>query len=71
MTPKVQTSMETLKSQGHTVRCYGHEGKTWVEIDGRMLASFKEMEELADGVYSLNELEGLFVKRREAELGKL
>lgn len=60
-----------LQGQGHTVRPQSREGALWFEINGKMLASWKEMEELADGVYSLSELEELFVRRRSEKEGKL
>ena len=59
--------METLKSQGHAVRPYNREGQSWYEIDGRMLVSLQEMEDLADRVYTLLELEDLFVRMRKEE----
>jgi hypothetical protein len=67
MKQKVDAAIEALKNQGHTVRPYNREGKFWFEIDGRMLASNQEMQELADRVYSLTELEDLFVRRRNEE----
>jgi hypothetical protein len=67
MKPKVQVAVETLKTQGHTVRPYKREGQSWYEIDGRMLVSHQEMEDLADRVYSLLELEDLFVQMRKEE----
>jgi len=70
MKSKIDKAIEVLKQQGHTVRPYNREGTFWFEIDGRMLASAQEMGELADRVYSLTELEGLFKKRRAEEQGK-
>jgi hypothetical protein len=67
MKSKIDAAIEALRSQGHTVRPYNREGKFWYEIDGRMLASHQEMEDLADRVYSLLELEDLFVRRRKEE----
>ena len=67
MKSKVDAAIETLKSQGHSVRPYNREGTFWCEIDGRMLASQQEMEDLADRVYSLLELEDLFVRRQKEE----
>jgi len=37
------------------------------EIDGKMLASWEEIEDLADGVYSLVELEDLYERRQTDE----
>ena len=70
MKSKIDKAIEVLKQRGHTVRPYNREGTFWFEIDGRMLASAQEMGELADRVYSLAELEGLFKKRRAEEQGK-
>jgi hypothetical protein len=70
MKSKIDKASEVLKEQGHTVRPYNREGTFWFEIDGRMLASAQEMGELADRVYSLTELEGLFEKRGAEEEGK-
>jgi hypothetical protein len=67
MKSKVDAAIEALKSQRHTVRPYNREGQFWYEIDGRMLASHQEMEDLADRVYSLLELEDLFVRRQKEE----
>ena len=67
MKSKIDAGIEALKSQGHTVRPYNSEGKFWFEIDGRMLASHQEMEDLADHVYSFLELEDLFVRRLKEE----
>jgi hypothetical protein len=67
MKSKVNAAVETLKNQGHSVRPYNREGQFWYEIDGRMLASHQEMEDLADRVYTLLELEDLFVRRRKEE----
>ena len=69
MKRKIDTAIEALEQQGHTVRPYNRDGRFWFEIDGRMLASAQEMEELADRVYSLTELEDLFVRRRAEEQG--
>ena len=67
MKSKVDAATEGLKSHGHSVRAYNREGQLWCEIDGWMLASHQEMEDLADRVYSLLELEDLFVRRQKEE----
>ncbi len=71
MRQKIEAAIKILQGQGHTVRPQSREGTLWFEINGKMLASWKEMEELADGVYSLSELEELFVRRRSEKEGKL
>ena len=69
MKSKVDAAIETLRCQGHSVRPYDSDGQCWYEIDGRMLASNQEMEDLADRVYSLMELEDLFIRRQNEQLG--
>jgi len=67
MTPakeKIEVAIRTLRSQGHVVEIQLDHGKTWFEIDCRMRASAEEMQDLADGVYSLAELEEVFLQRR-------
>ena len=59
--------MNMLQGQGHTVRPYLRYGTLWFEIDGNMLATRQEMGELADGVYSFQELAELFARRRAEE----
>ena len=60
-----------LREQGHEVESSIRHGKLWWEIDRKMLASDEEIEQIADGIYSLAELEELFIKRRKEELGQL
>jgi len=43
----------------------------WVEIDQCMLASFREIEEMVDGVYSFEELTERFKSRHAEELRRL
>jgi hypothetical protein len=64
---QIEKAIALLRQQGHTVKPHNRDGKFWFEIDGRMLASHQEKGELADCVYSLEELEGLFKKRRVDE----
>lgn len=68
MKEKIDAAIQMLKSAGHTVKpqVRGAQGKMWFEVDSRMLVSWDEMQELADGVYSVPELEDLY-KRRQAE----
>ena len=67
MKSKIDAAIEALRSQGHSVRPYNRDGQFWYEIDGRMLESRQEMEDLADRVYTPQELEDLFVRRRKEE----
>jgi hypothetical protein len=60
-----------LREQGHRVEFLLREeenGKTkaWWKVD-EDLASAQEMENIADGIYSFEELHELFVKRRADE----
>ena len=63
---KVVAAINSMNKQGHYARVYRHQNKMWVEIDQCMLASFREIEELVDGIHSFEELAELF-KRRHAE----
>jgi hypothetical protein len=67
MKSKIYAVIEALKSQGHSVRPYNREGQSWYEIDGRMLASHQEMEDLVDRVYLVLELEDLLARRKEEQ----
>lgn len=69
MKDKIDVGIEMLRAQGHTVQAQvrGQQGRMWFEVDRRMLVSWEEMQQLADGVYSLAELEELFKKRRAEE----
>jgi hypothetical protein len=70
MKQKIDKAVGMLREQGHTVQpqIRGATGTIWFEIDGRMLASWKEMQNLADGIYNLAELEELYVRRRAEEV---
>jgi hypothetical protein len=70
MNAKIDEAIRMLGAQGHTARTYMHNNKEWFEIDYCMLATPGEMEELANGVYTLDELEELFLKRRAEEQGR-
>lgn len=61
---KIEVAVRTLRSEGHIVEIQLDRGKTWFEIDRRMRASAEEMQKLADGIFSLVELEELFMQRR-------
>ena len=55
MEADLHAAIKILQEQNHTVRPF--------EIDGHMLATRQEMLDLADGVYSLQELAELFARR--------
>lgn len=66
---KIDIAITNLRDQGHTVDPRIHtDGKMWFEIDRRMLASWQEMQALADGM-SLAQLETLYIRRRQEEQG--
>jgi signal transduction histidine kinase len=60
---KIEVAMRALRAEGHVVEVQLDGGKTWFEINHRMRASAEEMQNLADGLYSLSELEELFIER--------
>jgi hypothetical protein len=62
---KIEAAIKMLQKQGHSVQTQmrGEKNTVWFEIERRMLASWEEMENLADGVYSLEELEDLYRRR--------
>ena len=63
MEDDVNSAVRMLHTQGHTVRPYIRYGVLWFEIDSDMLATRQELLELAEGVYSLTELQELLVLR--------
>lgn len=67
---KVSKGVRMLKEQGHFVEGRVKGAKMWWEIDHRMLATPEEIEHIADGVYTLSELEDLFVRRAEEQAEK-
>jgi hypothetical protein len=70
MEEDVNAAVRMLHNQGHSVRPYIRYGALWFEIDGSMLATRQELLEMADGVYSLLELQELFVLRRSEGTGR-
>ena len=71
MSAKVVAAINSMNKQGHHARVCRHQGEMWVEIDQCMLASFREIEDLVDGVHSFEELADLFKKRHGEEHGGL
>jgi hypothetical protein len=49
------------------VEPYGFHGQSWWEIDDKMLATPEEIEHIADGIYSLADLQEIFIRRRLEE----
>ena len=57
---KISKGVQMLQKQGHRVEQYILHGKIWWQIDSRILATPDEIKKLADGVYSLRELENIY-----------
>jgi hypothetical protein len=64
---KISEGVRMLQGQGHRVELRNEFGKMWWEIDHWVPASPEEIEHLVDGVYSLDELQELYIKRRREE----
>jgi hypothetical protein len=72
MNVKIEAAMKMLAEQGHTAISCSHMGQDWYHLlDSHALVKPQEMEDLADGVYSFEELNELFSKRRLEEQGLL
>jgi hypothetical protein len=70
MKEKVVAAVKMLREQGHAVCAQVRDGKQWFHVDERMLVSWAEMNDLAEGVFSLAELEDLYQRRRAEEQQK-
>src|ERR1700740_3718628 len=64
---KISEGVRMLQGQGHRVELRNEFGKMWWEIEHWVPASPEEIEHLVDGVYSLDELQELYIKRRREE----
>jgi hypothetical protein len=60
---KISKGVQMLNEQGHRVEIHIRLGRTSWEIDGYLPASSEEIEHIADGVYSFDELLELCTKR--------
>jgi len=67
MEEDLDAAIRTLHAQGHTVRPLLRQGTQRFEIDGSILATRQELLELTAGVYSVDELRELWVRRRAEE----
>ena len=67
MEEDLNAAIKMLNGQGHIVHPFIRSGTLWFEVDGNMLVTRQEMLELADGVYSLDELRDLYVLRHAEE----
>jgi len=70
MKEKVVAAVKMLREQGHSVCAQVRDGTQWFNVDERMLVSWAEMNDLAEGVFSLVELEDLYRRRRADEQQK-
>jgi hypothetical protein len=70
MKEKVLAGVKMLRQQGHSVCAQVRDGKQWFHVDERMLVSWAEMNDMAEGVFSLVELEDLYKRRRADEQQK-
>ncbi len=68
MESQIDKGIRKLREQGTTIVRRIQDGKTWWEINGKTLASRKEVRDLANGVYSPSELIERHTKRRAEEL---
>jgi hypothetical protein len=67
MDQKIRAGRGKLEKQGHTVEgCYVGDVRCY-RIDGGTTITPKEMREIADGVYSYEDLERDLLVRRRAE----
>jgi hypothetical protein len=60
---KISKGVRMLQKQGHQVEQYTLRGKSWWQIDSRILATPEEIKQLADGVYSLRQLKKLHAEK--------
>lgn len=67
MSDKVSKGVETLRAQGHTADSLMVGEKRWWLIDSRILVTPEEIEHIADGVYCLEELELVVMRRSRME----
>jgi hypothetical protein len=72
MNVKIEAAMKMLAEQGHTAISCSHMGQDWYHLlDSHTLLKPQEMEDLADGVYSFEELFDLLWRRRLEDQGVL
>jgi hypothetical protein len=72
MNMKIEAAMKMLAEQGHTAISCSHMGQEWYHLlDNHTLLKPQEMEDLADGVYSFEELFDLLWRRRLEDQGLL
>lgn len=60
---RISECVRVLREQGHRVEEFTLRGKSWWQIDSRLLATPEEIKDLADGVYSLGKLEKLHAEK--------
>jgi hypothetical protein len=63
MNRKVSAAIRAFRSRGHTVKLLTRHGVCWYEIDGKIIASTQEMEELGNRIHSRLELEDALTQK--------
>ena len=65
---RISKGVRMLQKQGHRVEEFTLHGKSWWQIDSRLLATPEEIKDLADGVYSLRKLEKLHAEKNRLSM---
>lgn len=60
---RISKGVRMLQKQGHRVEEYTLRGKSWWQIDNRLLATPEEIKDIADGLYSLRKLEKVHAEK--------
>ena len=63
----IEAAITVLFSDGHTVHLSYLGRKLLFEIDGKMLATTYEMDQLSEGVFTFEEMKELFLERKKLE----
>lgn len=72
MNKTIEVPILNLVQSGHGVKLFILSESMFFEIDGTMLATANELHQLRDGVFTFEELQELFVQRKELSCqGKL
>jgi hypothetical protein len=64
MNTRINAVIRELENRGHSVRVFNCDGQLCYEIDDWMPVTAQQIEELADRLYALLELNGLFAPPR-------
>jgi hypothetical protein len=64
-------AIDRIVRQGHQVHAFTAQEVLWFEIDGALIASLQELLEMAEGVYSVEELgELVLLRRQESQMSR-